>query len=100
MLLQERSLLLPVQSKKYWIMTMILHLLEIIWKILFLLPALLLYYLLPLALSSFYYQHRIYLLVFSFIICSYLLLSEFMRPLRPVQSSLTITRLIMKLINE
>ena len=40
------------------------------------------------------------MLAFSFIICSYLLLSVFMRPLRPVQSLLTITRLIRKLINE
>lgn len=37
---------------------------------------------------------------FSFIICSYLLQSELMRPLRPVQSLLTITRLMCKLINE
>ena len=81
-------------------MTMILHLLRIIWKILFLLPALLLYYLFPLPLSNFYYQCRIYLSAFSFIICSYLLLSEFMRPLRPIQSLLTITRLIMKLTNK
>ena len=40
------------------------------------------------------------MLAFSFIICSYLLLSIFMRPLRPVQSLLTITRLMRKLINE
>ena len=81
-------------------MTMILHLLRIIWKISLLLPAWTQGYLLPLPLSSFYYQCRIYLLAFSFIICSYLLLSVFMRPLRPVQSLLTITRLMMKLINE
>ena len=40
------------------------------------------------------------MLVFTFIICSYLLLSEFMRPLRPVPSLLSITCLMRKLINE
>lgn len=81
-------------------MDIVLHLLEIVWKIFLLLPALLLYYLFPLPLSSFYYQCRIYLSAFSFIIRSCLLLSVFMRPLRPVQSSLTITRLVRKLTNE
>lgn len=79
---------------------MILHLLEIVLKISLLLPALEQGYLLLLPLSSFYYQYKIYLSVFSFIICSYLLLSEFMRPLRPVQYSLTITCLMRKLTNE
>ena len=56
--------------------------------------------LIPSTIILFYYQCRIYLSAFSFIICSYLLLSEFMRPLRPVQSLLTITRLMRKLVNE
>ena len=81
-------------------MTTVLHLLGIIWKISLLLPAWMQGYLLFLPLSSFYYPCRIYLSVFSFIIYSYLLLSEFMRPLRPVQSLLTITRLMRKLVNE
>ena len=59
--LQEQSLLLPVQSYSYRIMATVLHLLGIIWKIFLLLPALLLYYLIPLPLSCFYYEYRIYL---------------------------------------
>ena len=77
----------------------ILHLLGIVCKIGLLLPAFKQGYLLSLPLSRFYYQYKIYLSAFSFIICGYLLLSEFMRPLRPVLSLLTITRLMMKLIN-
>lgn len=56
--------------------------------------------LIALTIIHFYHQCNIYLSVFLFIVCSYLLLSEFMRPLRPVQSLLSITRLMRKLTNE